>query len=185
MPLYADNSILEGHWYGSRIFFRCLSEHVGGQNTIKTIWGNSITHDSKLGDFSFEAVSEAIISQGTTFPKVFSDFTVANLLKTFAPYKYEEGEFYTDIGIDKIVIENSIYNNFLSGLSSRCYEISHIQEAVDRYIKQYEQIKKLIRKGMDEISMKEITGRSMKVVKEYIKLYYDLHPDEVNKVEKS
>jgi hypothetical protein len=53
---------------------------------------------------------------------------------------------------------------------------SHSQDAVDRYIKQYDQIKKLIRKGIDEIGIKEITGRSMKVVKEYIKLYKDLNP---------
>ncbi len=55
----------------------------------------------------------------------------------------------------------------------------HSQDAVDRYIKHYEQIKKLIRKGMDENSIKEITGRSMKVVREYIKLYKDLNPEEV------
>jgi hypothetical protein len=53
---------------------------------------------------------------------------------------------------------------------------SHSQEAVDRYIKQYDQIKKLIRKGIDESGIKEITGKSMKVVKEYIKLYKDLNP---------
>lgn len=53
---------------------------------------------------------------------------------------------------------------------------SHGQDAVDRYIKQYDQIKKLIKKGMDESSIKEITGRSMKVVREYIKLYKDLNP---------
>jgi len=52
----------------------------------------------------------------------------------------------------------------------------HSQDAVDRYIKHYEQIKKLIIKGMDEVAIKEITGRSMKVVKEYIKLYHDLNP---------
>jgi Protein of unknown function (DUF1670) len=52
----------------------------------------------------------------------------------------------------------------------------HSQDAVDRYIKHYKQIKSLIRKGMDEKSIKEITGRTMKVVREYIKLYYDLNP---------
>jgi hypothetical protein len=52
----------------------------------------------------------------------------------------------------------------------------HSQEAVDRYIKQYNQIRILIRKGLDQKAIKEITGRSMKVVKEYIKLYYDLNP---------
>jgi hypothetical protein len=53
----------------------------------------------------------------------------------------------------------------------------HSQDAVDRYIKQYDQIKKLVRKKMDEVTIKEITGRSMKVVREYIKLYYDLNPE--------
>ena len=53
----------------------------------------------------------------------------------------------------------------------------HSQDAVDRYIKHYDQIKKLIRKRMDKIAIKEITGRSMKVVREYIKLYNDLNPE--------
>lgn len=56
---------------------------------------------------------------------------------------------------------------------------SHSQDAVDRYIKQYDQIRILIRKGLDEKAIKEITGRSMKTVKEYIKLYYDLNPREI------
>ena len=55
---------------------------------------------------------------------------------------------------------------------------SHSPDAVDRYIKHYTQVKKLIRKRMDETAIKEITGRSMKVVKEYIKLYKDLNPEE-------
>jgi transposase len=55
----------------------------------------------------------------------------------------------------------------------------HSQNAVDRYIKQYDQIRILIRKGLDEKAIKEITGRSMKVIKEYIKLYYDLNPKEI------
>ena len=55
----------------------------------------------------------------------------------------------------------------------------HSQNAVDRYIKQYDQIRILIRKGLDEKAIKEITGRSMKVTKEYIKLYYDLNPKEI------
>jgi transposase len=56
---------------------------------------------------------------------------------------------------------------------------SHSQDAVDRYIKQYDQIRILIRKGLDEKAIKEITGRSMKTAKEYIKLYYDLNPKEI------
>jgi len=56
---------------------------------------------------------------------------------------------------------------------------SHSQTAVDRYIKQYDQIRILIKKGLDEKAIKEITGRSMKLVKEYIKLYQDLNPKEI------
>jgi len=56
---------------------------------------------------------------------------------------------------------------------------SHSQNAVDRYIKQYDQIRILIRKGLDEKAIKEITGKSTKTVKEYIKLYYDLNPREI------
>ena len=55
---------------------------------------------------------------------------------------------------------------------------NHSQNAVDRYIKQYDQIRILINKDLDEKAIKEITGRSMKIVKEYIKLYYDLNPDQ-------
>ena len=56
---------------------------------------------------------------------------------------------------------------------------NHSQNAVDRYIKQYDQIRILIKKDLDEKAIKEITGRSMKIVKEYIKLYYDLNPKEI------
>jgi hypothetical protein len=55
---------------------------------------------------------------------------------------------------------------------------SHSQSAVDRYIKQYDQIRILIRKGLDERAIKEITGRSMKIVREYIKLYHELNPSQ-------
>ena len=52
---------------------------------------------------------------------------------------------------------------------------SHSQDAVDRYIKQYEQIRKLIKRGLTETEIKDITRRSFKVVREYIALYQDLH----------
>lgn len=53
---------------------------------------------------------------------------------------------------------------------------SHTQDSVDRYIKHYSQIKKLIEKGLDEKEIKGITGRTLKVVREYIQIYKDLHP---------
>ena len=59
---------------------------------------------------------------------------------------------------------------------------SHSQDAVDRYIKQYEQIRKLIKKGLTETEIKDIVRRSIKVVREYLSLYNDLHK---NKSEQS
>lgn len=53
----------------------------------------------------------------------------------------------------------------------------HSQDAVDRYIKHYEQVRKLLKKGMDEKTISEITGRAIKVVRQYIKLYNDLNPE--------
>ena len=56
-------------------------------------------------------------------------------------------------------------------------QTSHSQDAVDRYIKQYEQIRKLIQKGLSETEIKDIVRRSIKVVREYIALYNELHKD--------
>lgn len=57
---------------------------------------------------------------------------------------------------------------------------SHSQDAVDRYIKHYNQIKTLIQKGLNETEIKDVVRKSMKVVREYIKLYNDLHPEMKN-----
>jgi len=54
---------------------------------------------------------------------------------------------------------------------------SHSQDAVDRYIKHYNQIKKLIQKGLSEVEIKDVVRKSMKVEREYIKLYNELHPE--------
>lgn len=86
-------------------------------------------------------------------------------------YVLDQGSLPTHKGI--------IINLYEQGISPAdiVLKTSHSQSAVDRYIKHYEQIKKLIRKRMDQKAIKEITGRSMKVVGEYIKLYHDLNPE--------
>ncbi|MBK9335023.1 MAG: DUF1670 domain-containing protein [Ignavibacteria bacterium] len=58
---------------------------------------------------------------------------------------------------------------------------SHSQEAVDRYIKHYEQVKKLLKKGLDEKAIVSITGRSLNVVRQYVKLYYNFYPKKTKK----
>jgi hypothetical protein len=57
---------------------------------------------------------------------------------------------------------------------------SHSIDAVDRYIKHYEQVKKLIKRGMDEKAIKSITGRSLNVIRQYINLYYDFNKNSHN-----
>ena len=90
-------------------------------------------------------------------------------------YVLDQGSLPTHKGI---II--SLYEHGISQ-ADIVLKTGHSQDAVDRYIKHYEQIKKLLLKGMDEIAIKEITGRSMKVVKEYIKLYKDLNPGVMTK----
>jgi transposase len=85
-------------------------------------------------------------------------------------YVLDQGSLPTHKGI---II--SLYEQGISP-SDIVLKTGHSQDAVDRYIKHYEQVNNLIRKGMNQEAIKEITGRSMKVVKEYIKLYKDLNP---------
>jgi len=59
-------------------------------------------------------------------------------------------------------------------------QTSHSQEAVDRYIKHYEQVKKLIKRGLDEEAIRSITGRSLNVVRQYIKLYHEFNDTRKN-----
>ncbi len=86
-------------------------------------------------------------------------------------YVLDQGSLPTHKGI---VI--SLYEQGISP-ADIVLKTGHSQDAVDRYIKHYTQVKNLIRKNLDEKAIKEITGRSMKVVREYIKLYYDLNPE--------
>lgn len=94
-------------------------------------------------------------------------------------YVLDQGSLPTHKGI---II--SLYEQGISP-ADIVFKTSHSQDAVDRYIKHYTQIKKLILKGLDEKAIKEITGRSMKVVKEYIKLYNDLNPEKDGKSKKT
>ena len=53
----------------------------------------------------------------------------------------------------------------------------HTQEAVDRYIKGYDQVLALSRKKHDAVSISQITGRSIHVVRQYLRLVKDFHPE--------
>jgi DNA-binding CsgD family transcriptional regulator len=55
-------------------------------------------------------------------------------------------------------------------------QTGHTQNAVDRYIKSYEQVLALVTKKHDAISITQITGRSLNTVRQYLRLVKDFHP---------
>lgn len=74
----------------------------------------------------------------------------------------------------------SLYENGVS-LADIELRTSHSQDAVDRYIKHYDQVKKLSVKELDEKAIISITGRSLNVVRQYIKLYKNFNPQKDKK----
>ncbi|HAQ62206.1 TPA: hypothetical protein DCR49_09480 [Candidatus Delongbacteria bacterium] len=86
-------------------------------------------------------------------------------------YVLDQGSLPTHKGI--IV---SLYEQGISP-ADIVLKTSHSQSAVDRYIGQYDQIKKLVKKGLNEREIKDITRRSLKIVREYVKLYRQLNPE--------
>jgi len=53
----------------------------------------------------------------------------------------------------------------------------HDLESVDRYIKDYERIKFLLRRGIDKHQIKHLTGRGHSVITQYIEIIEKYHPD--------
>lgn len=52
----------------------------------------------------------------------------------------------------------------------------HTQGAVDRYLKTYEQVLQLVKKGHAANSIRQITGRSMQTLVQYLRLVKEFHP---------
>jgi hypothetical protein len=90
-------------------------------------------------------------------------------------YVLDQGSLPTHKGI---II--SLYENGVSP-ADIVLKTSHSQSAVDRYIKQYDQIKKLLKKGLDIKAIVTITGRTLNVVKQYVKLYHNFNPTKKSK----
>jgi hypothetical protein len=124
VPLDATTAESPGHWYGSWIFFRYISEYIGGRGTIKLIWEKSIGYDSFNGNFSFAAINDVLTSKGKTFEQVFKDFTITNLYRTIPPYDYEEGEYYPNIDIFSVLYGNRGIRTAVNRYASMYYFIS-------------------------------------------------------------
>lgn len=90
-------------------------------------------------------------------------------------YVLDQGSLPTHKGIIISMYEQGISPADIS------LRTGHVIDAVDRYIKHYEQVKKLIKKGLEEHEIRSITGRSLNVVRQYIKLYQEFNPERLNK----
>lgn len=58
-------------------------------------------------------------------------------------------------------------------------ETDHSLEAVDRYIKDYERVRFLVRRGIESTQIQHMTGRGSSIIKQYIKIIERYHPDEI------
>lgn len=56
-------------------------------------------------------------------------------------------------------------------------QVNHSQEAVDRYIKDYERVKFLVRRGLDITEISHLTGRGKQVIKQYLEILKRHHPE--------
>lgn len=59
----------------------------------------------------------------------------------------------------------------------------HSMEAVDRYIKDYERVRFLVRRGIDSTQIQHMTGRGSSVVKQYIKIIKRYNPEQFKEKE--
>ena len=91
--------------YAEWIFMRFISEHHGGQGTVRSVWEHSVNYDSYYGSFAFDTLSDALSAIGTSLPSVFAGFAAANYVMatcpTNEPYCYEEAGFYPDVQVEK------------------------------------------------------------------------------------
>ena len=93
------------HWYGSWIFFRYLSEHLGGPATVRKIFERSVTDISRhSAKNSIRSIDRVLRDRGTSFREALNGMAVANHLLTSdsdaGDYRYEEGDEYRQYGIE-------------------------------------------------------------------------------------
>ena len=99
------------HWYGSCIFFRYISEHIGDYSLIRTIFENSILYNSYEADYTITTIDEILSKHGSDFKETLQKMAVANRVLSSDPivgeYSYEEAENYKAYGVE-LNIEASI-----------------------------------------------------------------------------
>jgi len=120
------------HKYGSWIFLRFISEHVGGRPIVRGIWEHAIPYDNQNGNYSFSAISDALADFGTDFPSVFQNFAAANDFLIYPPYDYRRGSTYPHIRRSNIAGDTT-FTDTLRRHASRYYYLSRFAfNATDR-----------------------------------------------------
>ena len=78
--------------------------------------------------------------------------------------------------------KKKILNLYEKGIESPdiARKTEHDLESVDRYIKDYERIKFLVRRGIDKPQIQHLTGRGRSVISQYIDIIEKYHPDIIN-----
>ena len=91
------------YWYGSWIFFKYISEHLGGPETIREIFNQSIIDDNSVENFNLESIDKVLTLKGSSFRETFNKMSIANYLLTsnsnLNQFNYEEADQYREYGI--------------------------------------------------------------------------------------
>ena len=165
IPLDADvrdgpSVTYPNHKYGSWIFLRFLSEHVGGRPVVRGIWEHAIPYDNQNGNFSFSAIADALADFGTDFTSVFQNFAAANDLLIFPPYDYRQGSTYPQIWQSHIRGDTT-FTDTLRRHASRYYYLTRYSfSATDRVTMSFIPIDPVAKFGIELITR---TARSVTV----------------------
>ena len=86
------------HWYGSFIFFEYIAQHMGGTETIRRLFDESVQSNSRERDGSHAALNASLKQQGFSFQQALNGMSVANKIMSSLPaaenYSYDEAESY-------------------------------------------------------------------------------------------
>ena len=86
------------HWYGSFIFFEYIAQHMGGTETIRRLFDESVQSNSRERDGSHAAINASLKQQGFSFQQALNGMSIANKIMSSLPtaenYSYDEAESY-------------------------------------------------------------------------------------------
>ena len=86
------------HWYGSFIFFEYIAQHMGGAETIRRLFNESVQSNSRERDGSHAALNASLKQQGFSFQQALNGMSVANKIMSSLPaadnFAYDEAESY-------------------------------------------------------------------------------------------